>query len=167
MLDQLVKITGIISNCSIILAMATLVLQLIQNRALNKLTFKQQFIACTERYENIQQILLANDSLNRLNAGFYKDRLPDLPEAQSAIRGKELAMCAMMFQLMEDVWLTHDMGSGKNSDVLSGWYTLFRDWMSNETIAGNWPVFRNYFGKGFVADIERNYLKTNKGDANH
>ncbi len=158
-LYNLDKVTGIVSDLTIIVAMISLIFQLRQNRIQNKLAYKDRFVTCTSRYIKIQEILLSTECLNHINVGIYKNRVATISEGEAISLGKELALCAMIFQLMEDVWTTHDLETDKDSDSYSGWKELFKDWMNTPEIAAHWPVLKHHFGRRFVADIEQKYIK--------
>ena len=157
-LKEINAVTGIISHFAIVVAMISLAMQLRQNKFLNKLAYKDRFVASTARLNKILELLLSNESLNHINIGIYKRRLPAVPEDEAIIRGKELALCAMIFQLMEDVWTTHDLETDKDSAAYAGWKETFKDWMETPEIAAYWPILKHQYGTRFVADTEGKYF---------
>ena len=157
-LDHLDKVTSIISHFAIIIAMIGLAVQLRQNKFLNKLARKDRFVASTARYNKILEILLSNESLHHINMGIHRRRIHEISGDEALIVGKELALCSMIFQVMEDVWTTHDLETDKDNDAYSGWKETFKDWMSTPEIAAHWPVLKHQYGRRFVLDIERSYL---------
>ena len=160
-LEQIDKITSIISHFAIIITALALVIQIKQNRLTNAIIFKDRFIASTARYVKIQELLLTKNELANLNAAIYKGKLSSVAKNQEANFIMELPVCAIMFQTMEDVWLMHDLkdGGGKHRDLFSGWEGLFKDWMATDEVKEKWRILNHHFGREFVAYVETNYLK--------
>jgi len=158
---QIDKITSIISHFAIIVTTIALITQIKQNRRTNKIIFKDRFTASTARYVKIQELLLTKPELSQLNAAIYKGKLPTVAQNKEADTIRELPMCAIMFQTMEDVWLMHDLkdDSEKHSDLFSGWEGLFRDWMTTGEIVEKWKILKHHFSKEFIAYVETKYFK--------
>ena len=158
-LNRFDQITSIISHFTIIIAMMSLIFQYLQSRVSNRIASKDRFIACTAKYIKIQEILLSNKDLAPLNAAIYRERLDKTKLSPESALGPEIALAGMMFQLMEDVWLMHDLDINKHDSLYSGWHHLFQDWMSTHAIASKWDVLKLHFGSKFIYYIETNYVK--------
>jgi hypothetical protein len=159
-INQIDKITSIVSHFTIIVAMLGLVIQVKQNWVSNKIAANDRFTACTAKYIKIQEILLSNADLDSLNTKIYGNRLQNTQDCKKNILGKETAVAGMMFQLMEDVWLTHDFDKDYDNDLYSGWHNLFKDWMCTEEIAEKWIVLKAHFSKGFIEHVDHMYVSS-------
>ena len=159
-IETLDKVTSIISHFTIIFAMTSLMVQIKQNWLLNRIMSKDRFIACTAKYIKIQELLLLNDNFTYLNFNIYKNRHGIMNNDSNAHSiAKDLALAGMMFQLMEDVWLMHDLDKNRSKELYSGWENLFEDWMNVKEIAEKWPILRFHFSKNFIQYIEGRYSK--------
>lgn len=161
-LESVRQITGIISQLAIFVAVLSLFFQFWQSRKAKELSFKNNFITCTARYTKIQELLLANEDLADLSDNIYKKTpLPDLRDLKSV--RKELALCGMMFQLMEDVWMIHDFdkhsNKDENKDTFTGWNKLFTDWMKAEAVWEKWDILSSHYCKRFRDFAIENYRK--------
>lgn len=76
---------------------------------------KHNFLSCTERYIKIQEMIINTDCLSDLNLSIYQPA-QDKP-FDDKVFSKELALCGMMFQLMEDVWLMHNLEENKGDKL--------------------------------------------------
>ncbi len=159
-IDEFDKITSIISHFTIIVAMGSLVLQFVQNKRSNRFAYKDRFIACTAKYMKIQEILLSNDKLDHLNISVFESKIPREQGMKSRVFAKELAISGMIFQLMEDVWLTHDLDRHAHDDLYSGWNHLFKDWMNTPEIVEKWTILKFHFSRKFIDYIERRYAES-------
>lgn len=164
-LEQFEQITSIISHFTIITAMIGLIVQVKQNQTSNTLATKDRFLSCTARYIKIQELLLSNDKLEHINPSIFEAKIQKQTPENKISYGRELALAGMMFQLMEDVWLMHDLDKNKNSDIYSGWNQLFDDWMSTKEVVGKWQIIKSHFSKGFINYVENKFaikIKLNK-----
>lgn len=117
---------------------------------------KHNFLSCTERYIKIQEMIINTDCLSDLNLSIYQPA-QDKPFDEKVF-SKELALCGMMFQLMEDVWLMHNLEENKGNKLYAGWCTLFAHWMKTKKIAQKWDLLKSHFSKGFVEYVEREFI---------
>jgi hypothetical protein len=185
-LTEIGEITKIIANLGIFVALVGLFLQRHQFKKMNKLAEKDRFIGSTARYVKIQETLLSKDELSSLNVDIClthlnrenncsdngtavntKDknketalRLKQLSPNDKTALGKQLALCAIMFQLMEDVWMMHGVNDKKDEKNFAGWNALFCDWMQTPEILKNWELLKHHFSEGFVTAVETNYIGT-------
>jgi hypothetical protein len=131
-------------------------------------------MACTAKYTKIQEIFLTNRNFGVLHLSIYGDKVSGVDttlfeDKRNAVEkiNDELALSAMLFQLMEDVWLV-DL-KRRNSWIISpkkrkeydaayrGWDNLFRDWMETPEIREKWPILKSHYNARFVKDTERQY----------
>lgn len=117
---------------------------------------KHNFLSCTERYIKIQEMIINTDCLSDLNLSIYQPA-QDKP-FDDKVFSKELALCGMMFQLMEDVWLMHNLEENKGDKLYAGWCTLFTHWMKTKKIAQKWDLLKSHFSKGFIEYVEREFI---------
>lgn len=162
-IDTLVKVTTIVYNATVVALSFGVVVAFIKDRRERALQTRHDFLSCTERYIRIQETIINTASLNDLNLGIYKNRTVIDRGIDVDTFSKELALCGMMFQLMEDVWLTHDLTKNKNQELYSGWNRLFKDWMETEAVSQKWSLLRHHFSKGFIAHVEREYASVAEG----
>jgi hypothetical protein len=150
--------SSIASNFTVIVAMIGILVNVKQNFTSNKLATKDRFLSCTARYIKIQELLLSNEKLEHINLSIFGTNIPkETPENNNSF-GRELALAGMMFQLMEDVWLMHDLDKNKNSDLYSGWNNLFNDWMKTNEIIEKWKIIRSHFSIGFINYVETKFV---------
>jgi hypothetical protein len=182
-----------LSDLAIVVAVISLLLQRRQFKKTNKLALKDRFIGSTARYVKIQETLLSNSTLSSLNVDIcltrvnrtidsekhdssetfkkfkeHKDNLKSLTDHEKMTMGKELALCAIMFQLMEDVWTMHDLNKNSwfltqkeeetEAEIFAGWDALFCDWMQTSPITENWEFLKHQYTKKFVEAFEKRYL---------
>ena len=157
-IDQLEKLTSIVSHFTIIFAMIGLIVQVRQNWFSNKLAQKDRFVSNTSKYYKIQELLLSTSKLSKLNINIYKKELADNTNLSETFN-EELALCGMMFQLMEDVWLMHDFKTKNNSKLYSGWNNLFQDWINTDEIFEKWTILKHHFSHDFIDFVEKGYVR--------
>jgi hypothetical protein len=148
------KMPEIISTIAVAISVGALVFQWWQNRKASETAFKTNFLACTSRYTQIQELLLSNDELSGLSESIYaKINVPG--DRDTRIFHKELALCGMMFQLIEDVCIMHGLDKNSNRKKLSGWDGLFRGWMRSKIIRDNWGELKNHYNENAQAYVGR------------
>jgi hypothetical protein len=171
--NQIVTVLDAVSKIGILITLITLYINMRQTRRLN-------YIACTAKYTRIQEIFLSNKNLAALHLRIYHDQLPqtfgagpEFPEDERTTAEKlneELALSAMLFQLMEDVWTVNlerrnswFLSPEKRRDneaIYEGWDNLFRDWMATPEIGEKWNVLKRHYNSKFVTDTESRYRAT-------
>jgi hypothetical protein len=152
------KITSIAYNCTLVMLSFGAVVTYIKDKREKVSQHKHNFMTCTERYLRIQEMILSNDCLTHLNLSIYNTgRHVDKSDETLS---KELALCGMMFQLMEDVWLMHDFDKENiNSGLYSGWYALFCNWMKTKAIVEKWDLLRSHFSENFNNYVDKTFIK--------
>lgn len=110
------------------------------------------FVAMTERFHSIEKLFMQYKELSSLarevyrKSGYPSETLETTDvtthSPQDTLRKHELEfhVCALMIQLMEDVWSVHDLSKDYNNVKMSGWMTLFYDWYNSD-------IFKKYFEK--------------------
>ncbi len=157
-IDTLIKVTTIAYNGTVVALSFGAAFTFMRARRERLIGEKHDFISCTERYLRIQECLMNSESLNKLNLSIYRVKASAHQGAAGGSFSKELALCGMMFQLMEDVWLIHDLEKNMDNELYAGWIHLFRDWMNAEPISQKWGLLKTHFSKGFIAFVEREFL---------
>lgn len=156
-LQKIDLVTSIISQIAVIIAMSSLFVTIFQNRRSNEIAAKDRFLVCTSKYMKIQEIMLSNDKFDELNKNIYGERLIGAGLSSELFQSHELSLAAMMFQLMEDVWVMHDLDKNKSADLYSGWDNLFRDWMTTDEISRYWKTLKFHFSRPFISYVETTY----------
>ena len=196
-----VEVTTVLANIAVIIGIGGLVAQWVFNWGTARHLRKEGIIACNSRYYHIQELLFQNRDLDTLSLemkglppGFKngKEEYETLNseqnngplEVEDNTIGKELALCAMIFQLMEDVWITHDLEKVFSESKpkwhhlrtrwfnrfkkanrivqVSGWMGLFEDWMEVDRIWNRWDDLKRHFRNDFVAFVKRRFPRTNE-----
>ncbi len=141
--DTLLKLSTIVYNSTVALLSFGAVVAYIRARREKAIQEKHDFLSLTERYMRIQEAIINTEGLNDLNLSIYRNKItPDQVVVDGSFRiddsfrtddsltidgsfridgslgiddsfSKELALCGMMFQLMEDVYLTHELPNTK------------------------------------------------------
>jgi hypothetical protein len=113
----------------------------------------------------VQEAFRQDSRLWRLNLDLYPELDPEqalarlaeaeTPEQQAARRCAELRVIAQMLQVMENAWLSLNLGDLYAHPLNRGWIDVFHRWTSAETVRNHWPLLRGEFGKDFVRFCEK------------
>jgi hypothetical protein len=155
--DTLVKLTTIAYNGTVVFLSFSAAFAFLRARRERLIGERHDFLSCTERYLRIQELMVSTESLNNLNLSIYRIETLAGQDATVDSFSKELAVCGMMFQLMEDVWFMHDLDRHKNDPLYSGWMHLFKDWMGAEPVSEKWRLLKTHFSEPFIAFTEREF----------
>jgi hypothetical protein len=167
-IETLAKITTIV-NGTIATLLALFYITVFKDRRDRAIQDKHDFLSCTDRYARIQGVIINSKCLNALNLNIYKKKVVT-EEIDNDTASKELALCGMMFQLMEDVWLMHDFPKikgkkYKDKKFFLGWTRLFKDWMEVDAVSENWGVLKHHFSDDFIAFVDGEFLKSDRSEA--
>lgn len=142
-------------NSTVVMMSIGVVFTWIKHRTEKVTQHKHSFLSCTARYLKIQELLMTTKGLSELNLSIYLLKQDQSIDTQ--VFSKELAVCGMMFQLMEDVWLMHNLERHQHDKLYAGWYALFTDWMQTEKIAEKWSLLKSHFSTDFVIYVDKEF----------
>jgi hypothetical protein len=145
-----VQIAQLVAVVAVITSIFVIWYQYRQDRKLN-------FLKCTERFIEIQKLFIDNPDLSKLNISKSNERLND---TEKVTLSKEIALCSMMFQLMEDVWIMHKLGKHKTNKRYSGWNRYFKEWMSSDKVQNYWNELKVYYGDDFIDFVKEKYINS-------
>lgn len=155
-IEDWVKITTVFYNCTIVLVSFSVFLTWWKYKREELSQNKNNFLSCTARYIAIQEMIINTDCLTDLNLSIYQSDLSKPFDAN--LFSKELALSGMMFQLMEDVWLMHELEKNQEHELYAGWFSLFADWMKSEKIVEKWSLLKKHFSENFVEYVNEKYF---------
>lgn len=133
-----------------ILLIVWYIVQYLRLREVRETEHNLRFVALTDRFHSIEKLFMQYQELSSLAREVYqKSGYPNeapktiiVPAPSDSLRKHELEFhaCALMIQLMEDVWCVHNLSNKKNYNdpKMSGWMTLFYDWYNSN-------IFKKYF----------------------
>lgn len=143
----------------------------------NTLRMQANFLHCTQRFTELQSLLLTDPELaafgveisgSGASADFMISGdsstpvgfLPKESPSQGMKRAnREIAICSFMFQLMEDVWLTHQPEKQNRSVDFEGWYHIFHDWFQSWSVRRRWQELKMHYGIEFYRYVDRVYMQ--------
>lgn len=153
----------IVTDLAIILSIIGIIYQLRQYNINAELRKKHDFITLTARYTEIQKLFLSHQDLSVLHDEILKrnngnrDKKVNYEDLYREVSTKEISICSIMFQLMEDVYIVEELKVGeknKNREELAGWERLFQDWISCDRVWAIWKKSSRYFSGGFNEYLE-------------
>ena len=113
---------------------------------------QESFLEMTARFVSLQIDLLANGPPH-LRAEIFSEiteisgKEPELPDAD-----EEMAIFSFLLrvtQLMEDVWVSHDLNQYWSHPLNEGWMAYFNRWASTASFRRWWPVLAPIYSLGF------------------
>lgn len=106
--------------------------------------FADHFVDITKGFVDIQRNI--SDEIS-------KQIYPELTGNSDDDR-KQLHLVCHMLQVLEDAWLTMNLGGYKEHPLNRGWLTVFRRWTSSDAVRQYWPMVRGEFSSPFVSFCE-------------
>jgi len=158
------------------------IIQYIRLREVRKTEFAQNFVTVTERFHSLEKLFIQHGELSSLAHEIYqKSGYPNeisqttidlTPTASIKKQEMEFHTCAIMIQLMEDVWCTHGLYNNQRYDdpIMSGWMTLFHDWYNADIFKRNFVKLKYIYSKPFYYFVEnkvKNYTPERDHDLTH
>jgi len=147
---SVVAASSIVANLGLIMAMVGLMLHFREYNQTLRNREKAHFVDMTARFADIQRIFIENNNLEHLFAEIYRaDKDQATRECSVTLSDAELAVCSIMFQLMEDVWTIHELTPDNCPDSYSGWMKLFAGWLRSNRVEVAWNRLNAIYGNGF------------------
>ncbi|MFY0630549.1 MAG: hypothetical protein JXR05_09220 [Flavobacteriaceae bacterium] len=163
-MEYALNISQIIANVIVIFGILSLIFEYRHKKKQVIINDKEKFLFGTEKYIELQKSILESDYLHELNLSFYFDG-NEFPEKDISLRKKkssEIAFSGIIFQLIEDIYLLHDLEKEYDSNKAKGWMSLFRMWMSSSVILEKWNFMKKHFTPELIVFVETHLIKEAK-----
>lgn len=153
--DDYIRSIEIVTSSAIIIGIVGLMYQIKQFKINAEQRKKHDFVLLTARYGEIQKLFLEEEGLSDLKDEILKrgrgkvDKEVNFEDMYQAASGKEITICSIMFQLMEDVYILEGLDVDEEREHLAGWNRLFRDWIGSDRVWAIWLRLSGHFGNGF------------------
>jgi hypothetical protein len=150
-----VRSIQIVTNLAIIISIIGVIYQFRQYNINAEQRRKHDFISLTAKYTEIQKLFLSHQDLSVLQDEILKRNIGNLDKGVNyedmygAASTKEISICSIMFQLMEDVYIVEELEVDEKREDLVGWNRLFRDWIFSNRVWAIWLKLSHHFGQGF------------------
>jgi hypothetical protein len=151
-LNQASIIIEITANIAVLIAFLGLIIDYVFRYEQRKARLAIDFVTITSRFVDLEKLFIEHEELSTLYCEIFNKRgYPKYVTPSKSIRQEQLEfhVCAIMMQLMEDVWTVHDLSRRYKDAEMQGWIRLFNDWTQSNTFKHIWDKMQYVYGEHF------------------